>query len=67
MKIRAHSCPVNAKYSLVRFASSRQARPKGLAGRASYPQRRCVFLLNCDSAAASVSAVAVFNVKGPAG
>jgi hypothetical protein len=33
------------------------------AGRASYPQRRCVFLLNCDSAAASVSAVAVFNFR----
>jgi hypothetical protein len=29
----------------------------------AYPQRRCIFLLGCDSAAASVSAVALFNFK----
>jgi len=33
------------------------------AGMASYPQRRCVFLLGCDSAAASVSAIAFFDFK----
>ena len=50
-----HCCPVNFYIPLL----------PGLpqAGRASYPQRRCVFLLGYDSAAASISAIAFFNFR----